>query len=57
MEKIQTGLRMPKELRETLTREAKEQGYSLNAYLLMLIRLGRATESGRSASRIPKRTV
>lgn len=57
MDMKQTGLRMPKDVCDELAREAKEQGLTLNAYLRVLIRLGRAVESGRSASRTPKRTA
>ncbi len=48
----QTGLRVPVELLDKLTAEAARNGTSLNAYILMLIRLGRAQlkGSGRAAS-------
>lgn len=42
----QTGLRVPVELLDKITAEAERNGMSLNAYLLMLIRLGRAQLKG-----------
>lgn len=42
----QTGLRVPVELLDKLTVEAAKNGTSLNAYILMLIRLGRAQLKG-----------
>ena len=47
---VQTGLRMPEEIRDKLAAEAKERGVSLNSYLLMLIHRGRAAELARVAS-------
>ena len=51
-ERKQTGLRVPVDLLDMLTAEAEQNGTSLNAYLLLLIRLGRAQlkGSGRVAS-------
>lgn len=41
MEKIQTTIRLPAELKEQLAREASERGLSLNTYILILIDRGR----------------
>lgn len=55
----QTGLRVPVELLTKLTAEAEKNGVSLNAYLLMLIRLGRAhlAGSGRDAAHSHQQTA
>lgn len=44
-----TGIRIPLDMLDQLKAEASDNGYSLNAYLLMLIRKGRKleVESGR----------
>lgn len=39
-EKEQTTLRLPAEEMRKYIKEAYEKGYSLNTYLIMLIRLG-----------------
>jgi len=44
MEREQTTLRLPVELKEALLREAGKAGMSLNAYLLILIEKGRSRE-------------
>ena len=41
MEKVQTTIRLPAELKEELEREASKRGISLNSYILMLIDIGR----------------
>jgi len=41
MEREQTTIRLPKELKEQLQREADRKGISFNAYLLLLIDKGR----------------
>lgn len=55
----QTGLRVPVELLDKLTVEAAKNGTSLNAYILMLIRLGRAQlkGAGRAASQTQQQNV
>lgn len=40
-EKEQTTIRLPAEELNLYVKEAYEKGYSLNAYLIMLIRKGR----------------
>ena len=40
----QTTLRLPIELKEALQREAEGKGVSLNAYILMLIDIGRSCQ-------------
>ena len=42
----QAGLRVPVDLLGTLTTEAEKAGMSLNSYILMLVRLGRAQLRG-----------
>ncbi len=37
MEKVQTTIRLPAELKEQLAQEASERGLSLNTYILILI--------------------
>ena len=41
MEKVQTTIRLPAELKEQLAQEASERGLSLNTYILILIDRGR----------------
>lgn len=41
MEKEQTTIRLPSELKEALMREAQEKGFSFNEYLLLLIHKAR----------------
>lgn len=40
-EKTQTTVRLPTKLKETLQKEADKKGISLNAYILLLIDIGR----------------
>lgn len=40
-EKTQTTIRLPTELKEALQKEADKKGISLNAYILLLIDIGR----------------
>ena len=40
-EKVQTGLRLPPEMYEHIVQEAKECGVCVNAYMTLLIGLGR----------------
>lgn len=40
-EKTQTTIRLPIKLKETLQKEADKKGISLNAYILLLIDIGR----------------
>lgn len=44
MEREQTTLRFPPELKEKLQREAQERGVSFNEYVLWLIRKARKSE-------------
>lgn len=39
--KIQTTIRLPAKLKEALQKEADKKGISLNAYILLLIDIGR----------------
>lgn len=40
-EKTQTTIRLPAKLKEALQKEADKKGISLNAYILLLIDIGR----------------
>lgn len=44
LERKQMTIRLPAELKERLQREAAEKGISLNAYLLLLIDIGRSCQ-------------
>lgn len=46
LEREQTTVRLPAELKEELQREAARKGISLNAYILILIDIGRQVEQG-----------
>lgn len=41
LEREQTTIRLPAKLKEQLAQEAKERGISFNAYVLILIDIGR----------------
>lgn len=41
MEKVQTTIRLPAELKEQLAQEASDRNLSLNSYILILIDIGR----------------
>ncbi len=45
-EREQTTIRLPAELKDELQREAVKKGISLNAYILLLIDIGRRIGQG-----------
>lgn len=47
MDREQTTIRLPTNLKEKLQQEAQEKGYSFNGYMLLLIQKGHQLESGR----------
>ena len=56
--RYQTGLRIPEALADELIEEAKEAGMSLNAYILMLIKVARLRlEFPHASSQTQQRTA